>query len=70
MQTLSLIIAEGSMKNDADTDVSMQTRVYTTPDRRVIIEQSSSSIVLSSEQILSIINQLHVCYDYCAAWKE
>ena len=58
------------MKNDADTDVSMQTRVYTTPDRRVIIEQSSSSIVLSSEQILSIINQLHVCYDYCAAWKE
>ena len=58
------------MKNDADTDVSMQTRVNTTPDRRVIIEQSSSSIVLSSEQILSIINQLHVCYDYCAAWKE
>jgi len=55
---------------DADADVSTHTKIYTTPDRCVIIEQSDNAIVLSSEQLLTVINELHVCYDYSAAWKE
>lgn len=46
------------------------TRVYTTADGRAVIEQSEGSVVLSSSQILAVINELHACYDYCAAWKE
>ncbi|MBB6093989.1 hypothetical protein HNQ60_002870 [Povalibacter uvarum] len=54
-----------------DTDASTQLKVYTTEDGRTIIEQSSSAaIVLSADQILTVINELRVCYDYCAAWKE
>lgn len=43
----------------------------TTKHERAVIEQSKTSVaVLSSEQILTVIEQLHACYDYCAAWKE
>ena len=53
------------------TDHPLTPKVYTTPDGRTIIEQSSDSVVvLSAEQILTVIKQLHVCYDYCAAWKQ
>lgn len=55
----------------ANIDGAVQTKVYTTTDGRVAIEQSRDSIVLlSADQILSVIKELHVCYDYCAAWKE
>ena len=46
-------------------------KVYTTPDGRVAIEQSTASVVvLSADQILKVIKELHACYDYCATWKE
>lgn len=46
-------------------------KIYPTPDGCVAIEQSTDSVVvLSAEQILRVIKQLHVCYDYCATWKE
>lgn len=46
-------------------------RIYTTPDGQVVIEQSADSrVLLSPEQILKVIKELHACYDYCAAWKE
>jgi hypothetical protein len=46
-------------------------KVYTTPEGRVAIEQSADSVVLlSPEQILKVIQELHACYDYCAVWKE
>jgi hypothetical protein len=46
-------------------------KIYTTPDGRVAIEQSTQSVVvLSADQILRVIKELHACYDYCAAWKE
>jgi hypothetical protein len=49
----------------SDTDVAVHPKV------RVVIEQSKDSIVLfSADQIPAIIKELHVCYDYCAAWKE
>ena len=48
----------------------IHTKVYTTPDGRAVIEQSTSSVALSAEEILAVINELHACYDYCAAWKE
>jgi len=55
-----------NIQNSAD-----DLKVYTTPDGRVAIEQSTQSIVmLSSDQILQVIKELHACYDYCAAWKE
>lgn len=54
----------------ADIDSPIQTRVYMTGDGRAVIEQSESAVVLSAEQILTIIEQLRACYDYCAAWKE
>ena len=55
----------------ADIDAAVDTKVHTTKDGRVIIEQSNNSIVLTSaEQILAVIKELNVCYDYCAAWKE
>jgi hypothetical protein len=61
-----------SDKNDAP----VPTKVYTTEAGLVAIEQStscqstSSVVLLSAEQILTVIKELHVCYDYCAAWKE
>jgi hypothetical protein len=55
----------------ANIDPAGHTKVYTTKDRRVIIEQPNNSIELTSaEQILAVIRELNVCYDYCAAWKE
>jgi hypothetical protein len=55
----------------ADIENSDRPRVYTTPEGRVVIEQSADSVVvLSPEQILTVIKELHACYDYCAAWKE
>jgi hypothetical protein len=47
-------------------DVTVRTNVH----GRAVIEQSNGAcVVLSPDQILSVIEQLHVCYDYCAAWK-
>lgn len=43
----------------------------TTKQERAVAEQSTTSVVVvSSEQILTVIEQVHACYDYCAAWKE
>jgi hypothetical protein len=53
-----------------NVDSGLQPKVYTTPDGHVAIEQSNQSVVISPEQILRVIRELHVCYDYCAAWKE
>ena len=48
----------------------IQTKVYTTSDGHAVIEQPQSAVVLSADQILRIIEELRVCYDYCAAWKR
>jgi hypothetical protein len=48
----------------------LHTNLRTTADGRVIIEQPAGSVVLPADQIPTIIHQLGVCYDYCAAWKE
>jgi hypothetical protein len=54
-----------------DTGGHIPTRIYTTGDGRAVIEQSTNSVVmLSAEQILTVIAELRACYDYCAAWKE
>jgi hypothetical protein len=56
---------------NSDIDGTVHPKVYTTEDGRVVIEQSKDSIVLlSADQIPAIIKELHVCYDYCATWKE
>lgn len=53
------------------TDTSTDIKVYTTSERRAVIEQGSGSVVvLEAEQILAVIKQLHACYDYCAVWKQ
>jgi hypothetical protein len=26
--------------------------------------------VLTSDEIISVIEQVHACYDYCAVWKD
>lgn len=49
---------------------SMCLKVYTTEHGHAVIEQSNNSISLRADQILAVINELHACYDYCAAWKE
>jgi len=55
----------------ATIDEPIDTRVYTTSDGRAVIEQSQGSVVvLSADQILSVIDELRACYDYCAAWKQ
>jgi len=55
----------------SNIDGPVPAKVYTTEDGCVAIEQSKDSIVLlSAEQILAVIQELHTCYDYCAAWKE
>lgn len=54
----------------ADTDGQQDVRVYTTAEGRAVIEQSSGTVVLGAEQILTAIKQLHACYDYCAVWKQ
>ena len=46
-------------------------RVYTRVDGLVAIEQSDGAVVvLTAEQVLTVIKELHVCYDYCATWKD
>lgn len=52
-------------------DQPIHTKVYTADDGRAVIEQPGGSTVrLSAEEILMVIQELRVCYDYCAAWKE
>ncbi len=56
---------------NVDIDGKIPTKLYTTPDGCVCIEQSKdSSVLLSAEQVLAVIKELRVCYDYCAAWKD
>lgn len=55
----------------ANINDAAPTKVYTDGNGHAVIEQPNNSIALtSSEQILAVIKELHVCYDYCAAWKE
>ena len=50
---------------------ALEIRVYTLPDGRVVIEQScDAAVMLTAEQVLTVMKELHVCYDYCATWKE
>lgn len=53
-----------------DIDGALPVKVYTTADGRTAIEQSTETVILSAEQIIKVIRELHVCYDYCASWKE
>lgn len=62
--------SQGRAMSDA-TGQPIPTRIYTTIDGRTVIEQPHGSVVLiSAEQIGAVISELHVCYDYCATWKE
>ncbi len=55
----------------AEIQMPIDTKVYTTAEGHAVIEQSTGGVVvLSAEQILTFIRELHACYDYCAAWKE
>ncbi|HWK51860.1 MAG TPA: hypothetical protein VNR40_18330 [Steroidobacter sp.] len=54
----------------AITDALQDTKVYATAEGRAVIEQLSGSVVLEAEQILTVIEQLHACYDYCAVWNQ
>ncbi len=47
-----------------------QISIDTTSDGAVAINQSKDSVLYSADQIIEVISELHVCYDYCAAWKE
>ena len=59
------------MDTETPADGATKLKVYTTPDGRAVIEQSRTAVVvLSSEQILTVIRELHACDDYCAAWKD
>ncbi len=41
------------------------------PNEPTGIEQSKTADeVLTSDEILSVIEQVHACYDYCAVWKD
>lgn len=54
-----------------DTADRVPTRVYTTADGRTVIEQPDDAVVtLTADQILTVIAELRVCYDYCATWKD
>lgn len=55
---------------NANSDPVLDVKVYTTTEGRAIIEQSSGTVMLEAEQILTVIKQLHACYDYCAVWKQ
>ena len=49
----------------------IRTKVYTTLDGRAVIEQSHGAVVvLSAQEIMQVIAELRVCYDYCASWKQ
>lgn len=55
----------------SDMQCAVHTKVYTTTDGRVAIEQSAHAVVvLPAAQIPDIIKELRVCYDYCASWKD
>jgi hypothetical protein len=54
---------------DHNFDGQLRGNIRTTTDGRVVIEQSEGSAVLPADQIPTIIHELNVCYDYCAAWK-
>ena len=47
-----------------------QINIQTASDGPVAIGQSKDSVLSSTDHILAVISELHVCYDYCAAWKE
>ena len=56
---------------NTDTLDQIDTKIHTSTEGLAVIEQpESASVVLSADQILTVIEQLHACYDYCAAWKE
>jgi hypothetical protein len=41
------------------------------PNEPTGIEQpKTADEVLTSDEILSVIEQVHACYDYCAVWKD
>ena len=46
------------------TDVTTKMSARSSSNRRLL------SPCRPLEQILTVIEQLHACYDYCAAWKE
>lgn len=48
----------------------MSTNICTIPGESTTIEQSKDSVLFSADQIIEMISELHVCYDYCAVWKE
>lgn len=54
----------------SNIDADLQPNVYTTPDGHVAIELSNQAVMLSPDEVLRVIRELQVCYDYCAAWKE
>jgi hypothetical protein len=54
----------------ADLEGPMRTKVYATKDGRAVIEQSQGSVALNADEILAIIDELHVCYDYCVDGTE
>jgi hypothetical protein len=54
---------------NASLDDAVRTKISSTKDDPTT-EKSSDSIGLSDDQILAVIREQHVCYDYCAAWKE
>ena len=59
------------MDVDVGACTSTQPKVYTTSDGRAVLEQSGlGTVVLTPEQIIVVIRQLHGCYDYCATWKD
>lgn len=47
-----------------------QISIDTISDGPVAIDQSKDSLSFPAERIIAVISELHVCYDYCAAWKE
>jgi hypothetical protein len=48
----------------------MSTDVTAKLERAVTEQSKTPGEALSSEQILTVIEQVHACYDYCAAWKQ
>jgi hypothetical protein len=70
-QHFSQLFVSGDSTMTANTEGAVLTKVYTTPDGCICIEQSPDSmVVVPADQILKIIKELHACYDYCAVWKE
>jgi hypothetical protein len=52
------------------TAASVASDSETSPARAVVEQSKTSVVAMSPEQILTVIEQMHVCYDYCAVWKE